>query len=90
VKARREERRPTRFRQGRLFNAYGGFLSQCVICDRSEHGAKVKVAEPLAPLKVVRLLDEVDKIIVEARVAWRRGNELGLAFQTVPKPTAPR
>jgi hypothetical protein len=33
------------------------------------------------------LLDEVDKIAIEAKVAWRRGNELGLAFRTVPKAT---
>jgi hypothetical protein len=85
VKTRREERRPTRFRQGRLFNAYGGFLLRCSIIDRSENGARVRVAEPLAPLTVVRLLDEVDKIVVEAKVAWRRGNEL--AFRTAPKST---
>ena len=87
MKTRREERRPTRFRQGRLFNAYGAFLLRCTIIDRSENGARVRVAEPLAPLTVVRLLDEVDKIVVEAKVAWRRGNDLGLAFRTAPKST---
>jgi len=54
VKTRREERRRTRFRQGRLFNAYGGFLSRCSIIDRSENGARVRAAEPLALLTVDR------------------------------------
>ena len=84
---RREERRTTRFRQGRLFNSYGSFLSKCMICDRSQNGARVRVAEPLARLEVVRLLDEVDKIVVEAKVAWQRGNELGLAFRTQARST---
>jgi hypothetical protein len=79
---RREKRRPTRFRQGKLFDAYGVFLSQCAICDRSQNGARVRVDEPLEPLKVVQFLDDVEKIIVEAKVAWQRGNELGLAFLT--------
>jgi hypothetical protein len=82
---RREKRRPTRFRQGKLFDAYGVFLSQCVICDRSEKGARVRVEAPLQPLKVVQFLDDVEKIIVEAKVAWQRGNELGLAFLTAAK-----
>jgi len=84
---RREERRTTRFRQGRLFNSYGSFLSKCMICDRSQNGARVRVVEPLARLEVVRLLDEVDKIVVEAKVAWQRGNELGLAFRTQARST---
>jgi hypothetical protein len=84
---RREKRRPTRFRQGKLFDAYGVFLSQCVICDRSQNGARVKVDNPLQPLKVVQFLDDVEKIIVEAKVAWQRGNELGLAFLTTAKST---
>jgi hypothetical protein len=82
---RREKRRPTRFRQGKLFDAYGVFLSQCTICDRSKGGARVRVDKPLQPLKVVQFLDDVEKIIVEAKVAWQRGNELGLAFLTAAK-----
>jgi len=82
---RREERRPTRFRQGKLFDAYGVFLSQCTICDRSVGGARVRVDKPLQPLKVVRFVDDVEKIIVEANVAWQRGNELGLAFRAAAK-----
>jgi len=83
---RHEERRPTRFRQGKLFDAYGAFLSQCTICDRSEGGARVRVEVPLRPIDLVRFVDEVEKIIVEAKVAWQRGNELGLAFKTTAKP----
>jgi hypothetical protein len=84
---RREKRRPTRFRQGKLFDAYGLFLSPCTICDRSQSGARVKVDKPLPPLKVVQFLDDVEKIIVEAKVVRQRGNELGLAFLTAAKST---
>ncbi len=38
-----------------------------------------------APQKVVRFTDDVDNIVVEAKVAWQRGNELGLAFLTTAK-----
>jgi hypothetical protein len=82
---RREKRRPTRFRQGKLFDAYGVFLSPCTICDRSQSGARVRVDKPLPPLKVVQFLDDVEKIIVEAKVVRQRGNELGLAFLTAAR-----
>jgi hypothetical protein len=82
---RREKRRPTRFRQGKLYDASGIFLTQCTICDRSKGGARVRVEKQLMPLDVVRFHDDVEKIIVEAKVAWQRGNELGLAFLTAAK-----
>jgi hypothetical protein len=82
---RREKRRPTRFRQGKLYEASGIFLAQCTICDRSKGGARVRVEQQLMPLEVVRFHDDVEKIIVEAKVAWQRGNELGLAFLNAAK-----
>jgi hypothetical protein len=82
---RREERRRTYFRQGKLFTTSGKFLSQCIIYDRSQNGARVRADKLLASLKVVKFVDDVDKIIVEAKVAWQRGNELGLAFRTASK-----
>jgi uncharacterized protein len=82
---RREKRRPTRFRQGKLYDAHGFFLTQCTICDRSKGGARVRVDNPPMPLDFVRFHDDVEKIIVEAKVAWQRGNELGLAFLTAAK-----
>jgi hypothetical protein len=85
IRDRREERRRTHFRQGKLFTASGKFLSQCTICDRSENGARVRVDKEFAPQKVVRFTDDVDNIVVEAKVAWQRGNELGLAFLTTAK-----
>jgi hypothetical protein len=82
---RREERRRTYFRQGKLFSTSDKFLSQCTIYDRSQNGARVRAEKQLVRLKVVKFVDDVDKLIVEAKVAWQRGNELGLAFRTAAK-----
>ena len=77
---RRERRRPTRFRTGKLFDVEGRFLMECAICDRSEHGARIKIGQTLKICHSLHLRDEVDQITVQASVAWRRGNELGLTF----------
>jgi uncharacterized protein len=82
-----EARQRTRFRQGKLFNAHGFLLAQCAIRDRSKNGAKVRVHIPLERLRFVRFFDEAENIVVEAKVAWQLGNELGLAFRVeLPAP----
>jgi uncharacterized protein len=77
---RREERRRTRFRSGELLDLKGRLLTECTICDRSKTGARVRLTRTLGPLCCLRFHDDVDKTTVEARVAWRRNNEVGLAF----------
>jgi hypothetical protein len=87
---RREERRRTRFRNGKLFDSKGRLLATCAICDRSPRGARVRVEQPLERLQTVRFVDEVEKITVEAKVAWQRANEIGLAFRSAADPVETR
>jgi uncharacterized protein len=79
---RREPRKRTRLRSGKLFDLKGELLAECTICDRSYSGARVRVSKSVGPNCILRFQDEVDKTTVEARVAWRRANEIGLAFLT--------
>jgi uncharacterized membrane protein YidH (DUF202 family) len=69
---------------GRLTIGTGAaFLSPgCAITELSPHGARVSVPATTRLPPPVALLLIRDGLLIEAAVAWRRGNETGLAFKT--------
>jgi hypothetical protein len=69
---------------GRLIIGTGGaFLSPaCAITELSPRGARVSVSATTRLPPPIALLLIRDGLLIEAAVAWRRGNETGLAFKT--------
>jgi hypothetical protein len=77
---RRARRRVTRRRTGMLFDFTGLHLASCTVIDRSDTGAKIKAATPIAPIDVMRFRDDVDGRTYLSKVAWRNGDEFGIMF----------
>jgi hypothetical protein len=69
-----------RFRTGELFDVKYQPLTECYIVDLSETGARIRTVKPIGPVKVIRFRDDADRAVILSKVAWRKGNEFGLAF----------
>ena len=68
------------------------FSSDCVIRDLSDRGARVELADPLAPNDPVLIVLRSGMAHV-ARTAWRRGPRAGLEFKEavdLAEPVPPR
>lgn len=81
---RREIRRQKSFLHGFIyFDKRRGVMS-CLIRDLSDSGARIIFSETVTIPEHVNLhIPQRDKT-VRARVQWRRGDEIGLAFETTP------
>ncbi len=79
---RREARRRTRLRPGKLLTEGGRFLCDCAVVERSEGGARVRAFAPVDALvpEDLFLYEELDAFKHRARIVWASGAELGLAF----------
>jgi len=91
-----EKRKTTRRRilKGGLivFNARRSTLS-CTVRDVSDTGARLRVAKDAAVPNCFDLLIETDGFEAPCTVAWRRGDEIGVSFETAPtrnKPKGPK
>ncbi|MHB2209735.1 PilZ domain-containing protein [Methylobacterium sp. CM6257] len=56
----------------------GGGVIDCTLRDRSESGARIKVQSVIGIPDEFRLLVEPTGETVQAKVAWRRPNEIGV------------
>ena len=56
---------------------------ECTMVDLSQHGAKVLCSQPLAVRQSVMLKADGLPMKVPAKVCWRRGEQVGLSFETV-------
>jgi hypothetical protein len=82
---RREARRRTRLRPGKLLTEGGRFLCDCTLVERSSHGARVRAFSPVQSTlpEDLFLFDEVESQKHRARIVWAKGAELGLAFASL-------
>lgn len=77
---RRSSPRKRSFLQGRLlFNGRQSAID-CVVRDLSDDGARVAFSAAVAIPDIVELVLPSKEETFRARVAWRRGEEAGLAF----------
>jgi hypothetical protein len=60
----------------------------CVVCDISDHGARLKLPEEVALPRIVHVVTETEKI--PAAVAWRKGVQIGLEFFPVAAAIRPQ
>lgn len=78
MRERSEPRIRTKLRSGRISNLDGVFLSECLVLDRSPHGAKLKLPKALDLPKEVLFRDDAVETAVYAKICWRRADEIGV------------
>ena len=67
-------------RSGKIATLQNRFLSDCQIFDRSDMGARVRLAGRMELPDHVRLFDDELQALFTTRIIWRAGNEVGLRF----------
>jgi len=77
---RRARRRRTRLRSGKVCTLDDLFLADCLIFDRSPMGVRIRLAQRTRLPELVKFFDDELRLLKVARIAWRRGNEVGMEF----------
>ncbi len=77
---RREARRRTHLQYGMVLDQNDRFLIDCQIYDRSNRGARLRLAANLQLPRQVRLFDDLARQMLDAEIAWRRGQNVGVRF----------
>ena len=80
AKERRSRVRQKSFLQGHVLFNKGRSSLDCLVRDFSEIGAKLKVSETATLPEVVELYIPNKDETFRARVQWRTGNDVGVAF----------
>ena len=80
---RRAPRRRSFLSRKLVFDQARACSLDCVIRDLSDTGARVRLNGGLPVPPVVHLVDLSHGVAYGARVLWRRGGEIGLAFDSV-------
>lgn len=76
---RREDRRRTRLRAGKILDRGNRFLADATIIDRSCRGLRLRLAREIATPEIFHFFDEEAEAIFVARLVWREGRLLGAA-----------
>ena len=85
---RAHPRRKTRLRSGKVADLTDRFLSECTIFDLSRGGCRLLVPDHVALPEEILIFDDLDKTIALARITWREGKQLGVAFEIPPAPVS--
>jgi hypothetical protein len=85
---RTEGRQRTRLLSGKVLNLDNKFLIDCQIHDRSAHGARLILVAKVKVPRRLRLFSDIDGALVEADVAWQRGQNVGVNFTADRAPPA--
>lgn len=89
IERRREPRVRTRFRRGMIYDGHE-IICDCIVSDRSPHGARIRTPHPLPPIRELRFVDSYEKSLYEGRVAWQADSEAGLALDRMAGPIPSR
>jgi hypothetical protein len=79
---RRERRRRTRLRSGKLLDLQNAFLGECHIYDQSDKGARVGLLADIPAHSVIQLYEDDPEQLRVARIVWRTNSHLGLCFDS--------
>lgn len=74
---RRQQRRRTRLRSGKVLDRGNRFLVDATILDRSSGGLRLRLARDCPAPEFFHLFDDETGLIFSARIAWRRQALLG-------------
>ena len=86
---RRESARQKSFLKGRIYFNHRRSSVDCLVRDISDQGAKLKFSETVAIPEAFELYIPNRDETFRARVQWRTGEEVGVAFESedVPAPS---
>jgi hypothetical protein len=87
VERRVEPRRVSRLKWGKVLDGADRFLCDCVIADRAEDGARLRLARNLVLPPLFQLFDEDSGEIYAAQIVWRRGVEIGCRLSRSGAPS---
>ncbi len=73
-------RRRTRLRSGKVIGADGGFVTECLIANRSSQGGLMRLPTAMALPDRILVYDDQSGGLVAATVIWRRDRDCGLRF----------
>jgi hypothetical protein len=74
---RREDRRRTRLRAGKILDRANRFLADATVIDRSCCGVRLRLAREIAAPEIFHFFDEEAEAIFVARLVWREGRLIG-------------
>lgn len=74
---RRDPRRRTRLRAGKILDRANRFLVEAAIIDRSCGGVRLRLARDVALPELFHFYDEESEAIFLTRIAWRRRHLIG-------------
>lgn len=80
-------RRRTRLRSGKVVDAEGQFMVECLIANRSLQGGLLRLPSAMALPDRILVYDDQSGELQAAVVIWRRERDFGLRFG-VPEQTA--
>jgi len=86
----RGTRRMRVLKMGKIIHSNNASTVDCKIRDISETGAKLVCGEQMAVPGTFRFVTQGDNLERDAKVMWRKGNEVGITFTSPPRPTTLR
>jgi hypothetical protein len=86
---RRNARRQRVLKEGRISTLDHQSVVNCTVRDVSDTGARLKCGDQLSVPRQFLLRIGQEGTMRPARVAWRRGNEVGILFTGDPVPIHP-
>ena len=80
AEVRSSARRRLRFQTGKLTDAQGRFVSECLIHDRSDRGLRLCLAKDVAIPSSFGIYVDRNGEMLRLRAVWRSGTMIGAAF----------
>lgn len=77
-------RRRTRLRSGKLADARGRFVIECIFYDRSSEGARLRLVENVPLPTPLMVYDDETGTLSEAHLVWRDHQDIGIRFGARP------
>ncbi len=74
---RKELRRAARLKWGKALDCADRFLSDCLVADRTDDGARLKLLRNVSPPQRFYFYEDESGGLFLARIVWRRGGEIG-------------
>jgi hypothetical protein len=81
---RRARRRGVRLTWGKALDASDRFLCECLVIDRAQDGARLRLARKVALPNVFHFFDDIENAIYAAQVVWRQNDIVGCRIGLSP------
>jgi hypothetical protein len=73
-------RRRTRLRSGKVVDAHGRFVTECLVHDLSGTGGRLRLPPTVVLPSFIQIYDDQSGVLHRAEVLWRKGSDAGVQF----------